>query len=148
MKGQVGVETLVVLGVLVFLSTIVLFSLNERNVNVEGARQHLSAERETGKVASAINDAALSGEGFRTNVTVSVRAGGREATYLKVLPLGRRVEMKWQGPRNDTRVASSNIITSGVSSASLSTGLVSVNNTGDKVEVKCWNDAKTKAETC
>ncbi|QQG39288.1 MAG: hypothetical protein HYS81_02775 [Candidatus Aenigmatarchaeota archaeon] len=147
-KAQTGIEFMVVAGIVLVLASIILFSLNERNLNVEKARQQFAAQREVEKVSGAIDAAAIGGKGFQTNITVAARAGVQNATTFKVLGKYRKVEMTWPGPRNETLIISARLITAKVKDADLRTALVNVNNTGDNIEVKCWNADGTNVQTC
>lgn len=147
-RGQSGIEIMVMIGVVLVLSSIILFALNERNLNVEKARQLLAGQREVEKLASAINSAAIGGKNFEVNVTVSNRTGVVVADSFVVSGKARKVEMRWQGPRNETLVVSARLLTSKVKDANVRTALVSVNNTGDNIEVKCWNADGTDTQKC
>lgn len=147
-KGQIGIEVLAMMGLVLAISTIILFGINERNINVETARQQLAAQKEVEKVANAINSAAIGGEGFETNLTVSKKAGTADADVFNVRGKGRKVEMRWQSPRNETLVTSVRLLTAKVKDADLKTARINVNNTGDNIEVKCWNAAETSLSNC
>ncbi|MBI4017849.1 MAG: hypothetical protein HY366_02810, partial [Candidatus Aenigmarchaeota archaeon] len=116
-KGQSGVELMVVVGIVLVLTSIVLFSISERNISVERARQQLAAQKEVEKLASAIDSASIGGKGFETNVTVSRTAATQNATSFSVDGRGRKVEMRWLGPRNESLAVSVRISTSNVKSA-------------------------------
>ncbi|MBI4017507.1 MAG: hypothetical protein HY366_01020, partial [Candidatus Aenigmarchaeota archaeon] len=103
------------------------------------ARQQLAAQKEVEKLASAIDSASIGGNGFETNVTVSRTAATQNATSFSVDGRGRKVEMRWLGPRNESLAVSVRISTSNVKSATLTQNFLNVNNTGINIEVKCWN---------
>ena len=79
---------------------------------------------------------------------MSKKAGSQDADLFRVYSKGRKVEMRWQGPRNQTLVASSRLVTSGVKETDVATAKLLVNNTGTNVEVKCWNSGETDVQNC
>lgn len=99
-KGQVSIEMLIMIGFVIFISSIVLFGISEKNAKIEELVETLHAKRSGEKLASAVNNAIYSGDGFTTNITLSRFVGNVPITSFIVHSNARTIEIRWTGPFN------------------------------------------------
>lgn len=136
-KGQIGIEALVVLGLVVGLMLIVFFALHQKNVENQRIGDILTAQEQADRLAGVINQGAVTGPGFQKNLTVRQTVGGFNVTSFKVRNVSRVVAVQWTGIGNRQYRVTSSILTSSTQSPSnIESSRITVKNTNGTIIIE------------
>jgi hypothetical protein len=139
-KGQVGVEALIVIGLIISIMTVVFFGLHQRNVENERIRDILTAQEQVDRLAGVINQGAVSGSGFQKNTTLKQNIGGFNISSFKVRNTSRVVAVQWTGIGDRKYRVTSSLLTSKVNSHELDATRITVKNVNGTIEITEHND--------
>ncbi len=143
-KGQTSVESLTIFMIIILIGAVVIFGINQRNLNVQLAGESLQATEQAERLASAIDDAVVAGNGFERNVTIRHNLGPISIDEFAVVPNARNVRVSWTDSDENSVSVAEPIITSDINSTYTLTNqkyiithsLIGIENIGGTIQIE------------
>lgn len=138
-KGQVSIETLIIVGAILGIVIALFFAIHQRNIRNQQTRDLLEAQAEADKTASIINNAVIVGDGYRRNTTVKQSIGGATITEYLVNRGNTSgvVAIHWTGIEDAAYRVTAPLLSTDVNAANITgTNRITVKNVNGTVQIE------------
>ncbi len=135
LKGQTGIEALVVIGVVVGIAALIFFAIAQRDIENQRINHILTAQQEADKLAETVNRGVIVGDGFERNITVRQRIDGFNITQFKIYNQSRVVAVEWRGINNRTYRVTTPLLTNNINSYTITQSNITVRNVNNSITI-------------